>query len=124
MDHSNAVVKTREVIGVKVINAKNESLGKIEELIINKISGQVCYAVLSFGGFMGMGDKLFALPWNALKYNTQAEGFQLSIDKARLKNAPGFDKNNWPNWSDQQFTDSISAYYKAGTTQNKAEHSL
>jgi len=121
MDHSSAVVKTKEVIGVPVKNASNEGLGKIEELIISKVSGQVSYAVLSFGGFLGMGDKFFALPWNTLKYNAQENCFMLNVEKQKLQNAPGFDKNNWPNWADQQFVDSIAAYYQSSKVGSKTE---
>src|SRR5690348_9823020 len=91
---SPSVVKTKEVIGVSVKNAQNESLGKIEEIILDKLSGNVRYVVLSFGGVLGMGDKLFALPWNAIHYDEDLDSFILNIDKEKLKNAPGFDKNN------------------------------
>lgn len=105
------VVKASDVINVKVMNSAEEDLGKIEELIIDKTTGNVCYAVLSFGGFLGMGNKLFALPWNAIKYDNFNDKFILNISKEKLENAPGFDKNNWPNWSNREWATSIYDYY-------------
>lgn len=108
---SHDIVKTKEVIGVKVKNIAQEDLGKIEEILLDKRTGQVCYVVLSFGGFLGMGDKLFALPWNSLHYDTKQDCFILGVDKEKLKNAPGFDKNNWPIWTDRTWGESIHKFY-------------
>ena len=81
-------------------------------------AGNVGYAVLSFGGFLGMGEKLFAVPWNALVLDTTHKRFVLNVEKDRLKNAPGFDKDDWPNMADQAWTQQIHAYY--GTTPYQA----
>lgn len=108
---NKSVVKTKDVVGVCVKNANDEDLGKIEEIILDKVQGNVRYAVLSFGGFLGMGDKLFSIPWKALHYNKAKDSFVLNIDKEKLKNAPGFDKNNWPDWSDETWGTSIYDYY-------------
>lgn len=105
------VVKSENIIDVEVKNTAKEDLGKIEEIVIDKRSGNVCYLVLSFGGILGMGDKLFAIPWNAINYDKKEECFILNADKERLKNAPGFDKNNWPNMADEQWAQSIRNYY-------------
>ena len=77
-------------------------------------NGKVCYAVLSFGGFLGMGDKLFAVPWNALKLDTENKRFELNVKKDRLKDAPGFEKDDWPDMADQSWVAEIHSYY--GTT--------
>ena len=77
-------------------------------------TGRVSYAVLSFGGFLGMGDKLFAVPWNALTLDTVNKRFVLNVGKARLESAPGFDKDNWPDMADPVWEDGIHSYY--GTT--------
>lgn len=114
MNRSHNVVKTKEVVGVSVKNPADENLGKVEEIILDKINGHVCYVVLSFGGFLGMGDKFFALPWNALSYDTQSDCFILNVEKEKLKNAPGFDKDNWPDWGNRKWGESIYQYY--GTT--------
>jgi hypothetical protein len=73
--------------------------------------GEVEYAVLSFGGFLGLGDKLFAVPLTAMSLDREDKCFVLNVDKERLTDAPGFDKNHWPNWADPEFRSSITNYY-------------
>ena len=90
------VLSATKIIGDKVVNIEGEQLGNIKELMIDYEDGHVAYAVLSFGGFLGMGDKLFAIPWEALTMNTEDHTFILDVDKEALKNAPGFDKDHWP----------------------------
>ncbi|AKB68790.1 PRC-barrel domain-containing protein [Methanosarcina mazei] len=89
--------------GDKVINTEGEDLGKIEELMIDLDDGRVGYAVLSFGGFLGMGDKLFAIPWKALSLKVHEHAFVLNIPKDVLKDAEGFDKDRWPLTRDSLF---------------------
>jgi len=113
MEHSFDVVKATNVINVDVKSPSKENLGKIEDIILDKRGGQVRYAVLSFGGFLGLGDKLFALPWKSIHYSPEDKSFILNVDKEKLKNAPGFDKNNWPNMADPQWEKSILNYYDA-----------
>ncbi len=98
------VLSATSLIGDKVINLSGEELGSVKELMIDLDEGRVAYAVLSFGGVMGIGDKLFAIPWDALDLDTEQHAFLLNIDKAALENAPGFDKDNWPD----------NAQYEAG----------
>lgn len=107
----NNVVKSTEVVGVGVKNPKKESLGEIEEVMLDKRSGRAAYVVLSFGGFLGMGEKLFALPWNAISYDQNEDCFILDRSKESLKNAPGFDKDHWPDMADTQWGKSINEYY-------------
>jgi sporulation protein YlmC with PRC-barrel domain len=97
--------------GDKVVNLQGEDLGKIEELMIDLNRGRVGYAVLSFGGFLGMGDKLFAIPWEALAVDITEKRFVLNVDKELLKRAPGFDKNNWPNMTDPAWGAELYGYY-------------
>ena len=97
--------------GNDVFNEKDEDLGDIKEFMLDMNTGRVSYAVLSYGGFLGMGDKLFAVPWDALKLDTVNKRFVLNVDKARLESAPGFDKDNWPNMSDQTWAQGIHSYY-------------
>ena len=92
------------VIGNKVVNPEGEQLGSIKELMIDLDDGQVAYAVLSFGGFLGLSDKLFAIPLEALTFDTENQTAILDVDKEVLKNAPGFDKDHWPD----------NAQYEAG----------
>jgi len=105
-------IKTKEsVIGTKVVNAQNEDLGKIEDVILEAGSGRAAYAVLSFGGFLGMGDKDFLIPWTAFSFDLANNRALLNIDKDRLKNAPGFDKDDWPSMTDPAFGQGVSQYY-------------
>lgn len=105
------VMGASTLTGNAVVNSAGEDLGEIEEIMLDVLSGQIAYAVLSFGGFLGMGDKLFALPWQALKLDTDNERFILDVDKERLRNAPGFDKNHWPSMADLQWAADIHSYY-------------
>jgi len=99
------------LIGNDVYNHKGEDLGGIKEIMLDMRSGKVGYAVLSFGGFLGMGEKLFAVPWYALSLDTKNKRFTLNVEKERLKDAPGFDKDKWPNMADQSWEKAIHAFY-------------
>ncbi|MHB1294681.1 MAG: PRC-barrel domain-containing protein [Anaerolineae bacterium] len=90
------VLSASTLIGDRVRNSVGEDLGKIEEIMLNVDSGCIDYAVLSFGGVAGIGDKLFAVPWDRLSLRTDEKKFVLDVDKATLSSAPGFDKDNWP----------------------------
>lgn len=111
-NREHSVVRAKdEVINVKVKNSADEELGRICELMLEKLSGKVAYAVLDCGSFLGMGGKLFALPWNVIHFDPQKECFILNVAKEKLKNAPGFDKDNWPDMADKNWGDSISQFY-------------
>lgn len=97
--------------GTKVVNTKGEDIGSIEELMIDLDSGFLAYAVLSFGGIMGIGDKLFAIPWAAMTIDTKDKKFVLDVDKERLEKGEGFDKNDWPNMSDLEWRARMYEYY-------------
>jgi hypothetical protein len=99
------------LIGDKVRNSAREDLGKIEELMIDLSSGRVAYAVLSFGGFLGMGNKLFAVPFRAMTIDGADHAFILDVPKDRLKQAPGFDKDHWPDASDLGYRNQIYTFY-------------
>jgi sporulation protein YlmC with PRC-barrel domain len=97
--------------GNRVVNSRDEHLGKIEDIMIDVPSGRMAYAVLSFGGMLGFGDKLFAIPWSALTLDADRERFVLNVDKERLEHAPGFDKDDWPSMADPTWASEIYAYY-------------
>lgn len=105
------VLAAGTVTGDKVRNSAGEDLGNIEDIMIDLQSGDVAYAVLSFGGFLGLGDKLFAVPWSALALNADEHEFILDVDKSTLEQAPGFDKNNWPDFADPTFGSKVHAHY-------------
>ena len=102
------------LLGEDVVDAQNQSLGDIKEFMLDMRSGKVAYAVLSFGGFLGMGEKLFAVPWNALTLDTVNKHFVLNITKDQLENAPGFDADCWPDMADPKWANQIDSYYGAG----------
>lgn len=106
-----ALMGADTLIGDNVVNAAEEDLGEIKEIMLDMQTGQVAYAVLAFGGFLGMGEKLFAVPWQALHLDTVNHRFVLNVDKERLKNAPGFDKDAWPDMSDMNWASGIHSFY-------------
>lgn len=95
-----------------VYNEQSEELGSIKEIMIDMRSGRVAYAVMSFGGFLGVGGKLFAVPWEALTLDTQNKRFILNVEKDQLETAPGFDKDQWPNMADPAWAKAIHSYYR------------
>jgi sporulation protein YlmC with PRC-barrel domain len=105
------VLSSSTISSDHVKNAAGEDLGKIEDLMIDLDTGRVAYAVLSFGGFLKMGNKLFAVPWEALKVDTANKQFLMNVDKKVLENAPGFDKDNWPDMADPTFGARIYKHY-------------
>jgi sporulation protein YlmC with PRC-barrel domain len=105
------VLSSSKICSDHVKNAAGEDLGKIEDLMIDLHSGRIAYAVLSFGGFLKMGNKLFAIPWEALKLDAAKKEFILHVDKSRLENATGFDKDKWPNMADPTFGSNLYRHY-------------
>lgn len=105
------VLSASTLNGDDVYNLKGEKLGSIKEIMLDIHNGRVCYAVLSFGGFLSMGEKLFAVPWSALTVDTENKRFVMDADEERLKEAPGFDTDNWPNMADLSWEKTIHSYY-------------
>lgn len=110
-----ALMGADTLIGDEVYNHNDEELGDIKEIMLDMRTGQIAYAVLSFGGILGMGDKLFAVPWERLTLDTVNKRFLLNVDKDLLKNAPGFDKNNWPDMGSDAWNQQMEAFYGSGT---------
>lgn len=113
------IVDANKVIGVDVQNTQGENLGSIETLMLDKFTGKVVYVVLSHGGFLGMGDKLFALPWSIFTYDPTDDCYTIPVDKEKLKNSPGFDKDHWPDMSDAGWRSTINKYYE---TTDRSQH--
>ena len=105
------VMTANTLEGNPVENPQGEDLGEIEDIMLDVPRGKIAYAVLSFGGFLGVGNKLFAIPWNALTLNADRKCFVLDVDKERLKKAPGFDKDNWPSMASPTWASDIHSYY-------------
>jgi len=104
----------KSLIGSNVVNAAREDLGKIEDVAIDCRDNQIAYAILSFGGVLGLGDKHFAIPWEALTYSPADHCAIVNIEKDRLANAPGFDKDNWPDLSDAAWATEVDTHYSCG----------
>jgi sporulation protein YlmC with PRC-barrel domain len=106
------IYRASKLIGADVENLHGEKLGDIKDVVLDPETGRITYAVLSFGGFLGLGEKYFAIPWAALTSKAGEKGdFVLNVDKEKLKNAPGFDKNNWPNMADRHWAQQVYTYY-------------
>ncbi len=105
------VLSASTLEGDSVKNMAGEDLGVVDEIMIDIPSGRVAYAVISFGGVLRMGNKLFAVPWNALKVDEDEKCFILNVDKQTLENAPGFDKDNWPDMADVSWGSQIYKHY-------------
>lgn len=103
-----------------VYNRQDEDLGDIKEIMLDMQTGQIAYAVVSFGGILGMGNKLFAVPWQALQLDTANKRFILDCTKERLESAPGFDEDRWPDMADPDFGSHIHGFYS--TQQNLPGH--
>lgn len=102
------------IIGDRVENPMGEDLGKIDNLMININTGMIEYVVLDFGSFLGIGGKLFAIPFSELRIDPVRQLFILNREKEYLKNMPGFDKNHWPDTNDHTYFDDVDTYW--GTT--------
>jgi sporulation protein YlmC with PRC-barrel domain len=108
---SKSPVKASSVIGTNVVNQKGDSLGDIKEIVIDPRVGKVAYAVVSFGGFLSMGEKLFAIPFGSFQYNVTKNEYVLDIPKERLESAPGFDPDKWPAMTEEKWNRDVYAFY-------------
>lgn len=97
--------------GNKLFTSDREEIGKISEIMLDVRGGRIAYAVLSSGGFLGMGEKLYAIPWSALTLDTDEKCFRLNVTADRVKNAPAFDKDHWPAMADEQWGSTLHQYY-------------
>jgi sporulation protein YlmC with PRC-barrel domain len=109
---SNSPVKASSMIGTDVVDPQGKNLGDVKEVVIDPRTGKVAYAVVSFGGFLGMGEKLFAIPFSSFKYNVEKNEYVLDISKERLKAAPGFDADHWPSMSEEKWNRDVYKYYE------------
>lgn len=105
------ILSSSTISGDKVVNRSGEDLGDIKDLMIDTESGRVAYAVLEFGGFMGLGSKLFAVPLSAMEVDEENHRFVFDQSKEKLKDAPGFDKDNWPTFTDRTWGSKVHEYY-------------
>ena len=109
-DETEELISSSKVEGTVVYNRQGERLGTISNFMVNKRSGQVVYAVMSFGGFLGLGQRCHPLPWKVLTYDTGMGGYVIDLDKDTLRNAPSYAMDQAPTWS-QAYGSSIDEYY-------------
>ena len=109
---SGSLIAAEQVKGTNVYNLQGEELGSIEDIMIDKVSGRAVYAIMAFGGFLGMGEKQHPLPWSTLKYDEQKEGYVVDLDKERLEGAPNFDRASNFNWT-PDYGRRVDSYYSA-----------
>ncbi|MEP7157266.1 MAG: PRC-barrel domain-containing protein [Betaproteobacteria bacterium] len=109
---SGLAVKTSSIVGTRVVNRQNEDLGKVEEVVIDVFNGRIAYLVLSFGGFLGLGEKLYAVPWKALHYDNDTKVYVLNLSKDQIEHAPGFEKETWPEFTNEGWNRTVHDYYE------------
>ncbi|GAA5029869.1 hypothetical protein GCM10011506_18450 [Marivirga lumbricoides] len=111
-ENNDLVLSTSTLEGSKVKNLSNETVGEIKDIMLDADTGEVQYVVLSVNtGFLNLESKYFAIPWQVFSFNTVDEVLVLDIDKDRLKNSPGFDKDNWPKGPQSEFINEVNTYY-------------
>jgi hypothetical protein len=109
-DETGNLISSRKVEGTPVYNSKGEKLGSVDHMMIGKRSGRVEYAVMSFGGFLGMGEQYHPLPWDVLDYDTEKDGYVVDIDREKLERGPTFEKDNQPAY-DRNYGETVYTYY-------------
>ncbi|MET0985197.1 MAG: PRC-barrel domain-containing protein [Steroidobacteraceae bacterium] len=110
---SGELMEASALMREPVINAIGESLGKIRDIVIDVVSGRIAYAVIEFDDFLELGDKLYAVPWLALTLDADNRCLILNVDKRRLKEAPGFEKNDWPGLCKSEWTVQVDTFYSS-----------
>jgi PRC-barrel domain len=105
------LIGSDKVEGTAVYGADESKIGSIERVMIDKLSGKVSYAVLSFGGFLGIGDDHYPLPWQSLKYDTKLGGYRTAVSPDKLKGAPKYGNDNAWDWNDTTRTRAVNDYY-------------
>jgi sporulation protein YlmC with PRC-barrel domain len=115
MEHNTEttiLIAADKVAGTSVYNAAGENLGEIHDVMIDKASGKVAYAVMAFGGFLGIGDEYHPVPWSRLKYDTAQGGYIVNLDKQQLDGAPVYSEDAEPQWADRAYDEKVYGYYK------------
>jgi sporulation protein YlmC with PRC-barrel domain len=113
-DETDRLISSEKVEGTTVYNRSGDNIGSIDHLMIDKISGQVEYAVMSTGGFLGIGESYSPVPWDSLVYDESLGGYVIDADRARLEKAPRFTQNAQPNWSDRSYAERVDEYWQVG----------
>ena len=110
-EETDRLIASDKVEGTAVYNRQGERLGSIHNFMVDKRSGRVEYAILSFGGFLGIGDSYHPLPWKSLSYDTGQGGYVVDLDKRRLEGAPSYQRSDSPDWADPDYSRRIDDFY-------------
>ena len=108
---ASSIISAKKVQGSEVVSTAGVALGHVEDLMIDKVTGRIVYAVLTYGGLLGLGEKHFALPWEALDYSVERGAYVLDVDPELLERAPGFRRDQAPDMSDRRWGEQIHQYY-------------
>jgi len=108
-----SLIGSDKVEGTPVYRSSGDRVGQIERVMLDKLSGKVAYAVMSFGGFMGIGEDYYPLPWSLLTYNPRLEGYEVNVSEQQLKGAPKYSKHDSWDWSDRARGEKVYNYYGA-----------
>lgn len=111
IEETDRLIASDKVEGTAVYNRQDEHLGTVHNFMVDKSTGRVAYAVMSFGGFLGMGQSYHPLPWRVLTYDTRRGGFVVDLDSSRLQKAPAYTATDMPNWSDRAYGNRIDEFY-------------
>lgn len=111
-NYGTRLLGAETLIGNDVYNYDDEHIGDIKEIVLNTLTGEIAYVVLAFGGILGLGEKLFAVPWKALTLDLANQAVILNASKERLEQAPGFDKNTWPNMAEKNWVNEVHTFYE------------
>lgn len=111
VDETARLISSDKVEGTAVFNRQDQRLGSVHNFMVDKVTGQVAYAVMSFGGFLGMGQSYHPMPWKVLDYDTRLGGYVVDLDRDKLEKAPSYIASDMPNWSDRTYGNQIDKYY-------------
>jgi hypothetical protein len=112
-DETTSLISSSKVAGTEVYNTAGDHLGEISDIMLDKRSGKVAYAVMSFGGFLGIGEEYHPLPWATLKYDTRQGGYVVGLTISQLQDAPRYPANQPPDWNDRAYETRLHDYYGA-----------
>jgi hypothetical protein len=110
-DETHRLISSEKVEGTEVYNRNGDHLGTVNHMMLDKWSGHVEYVVMSFGGFLGIGESYHPLPWKVLTYDTSMGGYVIDADRSRLERAPRFTTSSMPDWSDRTYRSRIDEYW-------------
>jgi sporulation protein YlmC with PRC-barrel domain len=113
IDETTSLISAGKVQGTSVYDTSGQRLGEVHDVMIDKMSGKVAYAIMSFGGFLGIGERYHPLPWNTLKYDTRQGGYVVGLTLQQLEGAPTYAGAELPAWGDRSYEEEIHAHYGA-----------